>query len=171
VSSTSLLRVVRLANASDAAAIARIYNDAIAERIATFETSPRSTAEIVGVLKKKGDRYPTVVVQDDGRVVAFAWVSSYRDRPCYSGVGEHSVYADRNARRGGAGMAALRALFEEARRRDFWKLVSRIFVHNTPSRALHVKLGFREVGIYKRHAQLDGEWIDCVIVEKLLDEA
>jgi L-amino acid N-acyltransferase YncA len=160
--------VVRLAEADDAQAIARIYNQAIAERIATFETDPRSTSDIGALLHKKGDRHPTVVVEDDGQVVSFAWVSSYRDRPCYSGVGEHSVYADRGARRGGAGTAALVALCEEARRRGFWKLVSRIFVHNEPSRALHLKLGFREVGVYRRHAQLDGEWIDCVIVEKLL---
>ncbi len=163
-------RVVRLAQADDAAAIARIYNEAIDERIATFETDPRSTSDIVALLGKKGERYPTVVVEDDGQVVSFAWVSSYRERPCYRGVGEHSVYADRSVRRGGAGTAALLALFEEARRRGFWKLVSRIFVHNAPSRALHVKLGFREVGVYQRHAQLDGEWIDCVIVEKLLSD-
>jgi phosphinothricin acetyltransferase len=160
--------VVRLAREQDAGAIARIYNQAIAERIATFETDPRSVGEIVELLHKKGDRYPTVVVSDDGQVVAFAWVSSYRERPCYSGVGEHSVYADLSARRSGAASAALLALFEEARKRGFWKLVSRIFVHNVASRALHLKLGFREVGIYRRHAQLDGEWIDCVIVEKLL---
>jgi len=162
--------VVRLAEADDAQSIARIYNQAIAERIATFETDPRSTSDIVALLHKKGDRYPTVVVEDGGQVVSFAWVSSYRDRPCYSGVGEHSVYADREARRGGAGTAALVALCEEARRRGFWKLVSRIFVYNEPSRALHLKIGFREVGVYRRHAQLDGEWIDCVIVEKLLTE-
>ncbi len=169
MSSTSL-RVVRLAREVDAEPIAGIYNQAIAERIATFETDPRSVDDIADALHKKGDRYPTVVVLDDGQVVAFAWVSSYRERPCYSGVGEHSVYADVRARRSGAGSAALLGLFDEARKTGFWKLVSRIFVHNVASRALHIKLGFREVGIYRRHAQLDGEWIDCVIVEKLLDE-
>jgi L-amino acid N-acyltransferase YncA len=160
---------VRLARDDDAEAIARIYNQGIAERIATFETEPRSTNEVAALLRKKGEHFPTVVVEDAGQVVAFAWVGSYRDRPCYSGVGEHSVYADKTARRSGGGSAALQALFEEARQRGFWKLVSRIFVHNAASRALHLKLGFREVGVYQRHAQLDGEWIDCVIVEKLLD--
>jgi phosphinothricin acetyltransferase len=29
-------------------------------------------------------------------------------------------------------------------------------------------VSFREVGIYERHAQLDGVWRDCVIVERLL---
>jgi phosphinothricin acetyltransferase len=169
VSSTTA-RVVRLARVEDAEEIARIYNQAIEERIATFETAAPSAEDIVASLHKKGDRFPTVVVEDEGRVVAFAWVSSYRERPCYSGVGEHSVYADARARRSGAGSAALRALFEESRAQGFWKLVSRIFVHNAPSRALHLKLGFREVGVYRRHAQLDGEWVDCVIVEKMLDE-
>ena len=160
----------RRATIEDAAAITRIYNQGIEERIATFETDPRSVAAVRGLLHKKGDGYPTVVVEDDGRVVAFAWVSSYRERPCYSGVGEHSVYADRHARGTGAGAAALQALFEECRKRGFWKLVSRIFPHNEASRRLHLKVGFREVGIYQRHAQLDGVWVDNVIVEKLLDD-
>jgi len=29
-------------------------------------------------------------------------------------------------------------------------------------------MGFREVGVYQRHGQLDGVWRDVVIVEKLL---
>jgi len=56
---------------------------------------------------------------------------------------------------------------EEAQRAGFWKLLSRIFMENSASRALVGSLGFREVGIYERHAQLDGVWRDVVIVEKL----
>jgi hypothetical protein len=61
-------------------------------------------------------------------------------------------------------------LCEDAER-GFLKLVSRIFPENEASRALHRKVGFREVGVYCRHGKLDGEWRDCVIVEKLLGEA
>lgn len=56
----------------------------------------------------------------------------------------------------------------EARQAGFWKLISRVFVENTPSRTLLVSLGFREVGVYFKHGQLDGVWRDVVIVEKLL---
>jgi RimJ/RimL family protein N-acetyltransferase len=49
-------------------------------------------------------------------------------------------------------------------------MVSRVFVENTASRALLASLGFREVGIYEKHARLDGCWRDVVIVEKLLPE-
>jgi L-amino acid N-acyltransferase YncA len=58
---------------------------------------------------------------------------------------------------------------EACRRRGFWKLLSRIFPENVASRALCRRVGFREVGIYERHAKLDGAWRDCVIVEKLID--
>ncbi|HTE85275.1 MAG TPA: hypothetical protein VK821_11125 [Dehalococcoidia bacterium] len=55
--------------------------------------------------------------------------------------------------------------------RGFWKLVSRIFPENRAGLALHERAGFRVVGTYRRHAKLDGEWRDCVIVETLLGEA
>lgn len=87
--------VVRLATLSDASSIARIYNEGIEERIATFETEPRTTAQIEVQLVDKGDRYPTVVVERDRRVVAWATVAAYRARPCYAGTGEHSVYVER----------------------------------------------------------------------------
>jgi phosphinothricin acetyltransferase len=83
-------------------------------------------------------------------------------------VAEHSVYVDRAARGTGAGRAALEALFRAYEERGFWKLVSRIFPENAPSLALHERVGFRVVGVYYRHGKLDGQWRDCVIVEKLL---
>jgi phosphinothricin acetyltransferase len=62
----------------------------------------------------------------------------------------------------------MEALFVAARDAGFWKLVSRVFVENDASRALLRAVGFREVGVYERHGQLDGVWRDVVIVEKLL---
>jgi L-amino acid N-acyltransferase YncA len=149
----------------DAAAIARIYNQGIAERIATFETRPRRAGEIRSWF---GGRHPVVVVEEDGEVLAFAVTSDYRPRECYRGVAEFSVYADRAARGRGAGRAAMEALIWAAERAGFWKLVSRVFVENAPSRGLLGSLGFREVGIYEKHARLDGVWRDVVIVERLI---
>jgi phosphinothricin acetyltransferase len=160
--------ITRLAGAADAEAIARIYNQGIAERIATFETEPRTAAQIGALLAEKGDRFPTVVVERDGQVVAWATAGAYRNRPAYAGVAEHSVYVDRAARGTGAGRAALDALFDAYAARGFWKLVSRIFPENVASLALHERAGFRVVGVYRRHGKLEGEWRDCVIVEKLL---
>ncbi len=104
----------------------------------------------------------------DGDVVAFAATGQYRPRECYAGVAECSVYVARPYRGRGAGGLALDALISAAGAAGFWKLLSRIFVENAASRSLVARAGFREVGVYERHGQLDGVWRDVVIVERLL---
>jgi phosphinothricin acetyltransferase len=157
----------RLATTDDAAAMAEIYNQGIADRIATFETRLRTVDDIRSWFTST---HPIVVVVDEGAVIAFASTSTYRPRECYSGVAEFSVYVARDQRRRGAGRLAMQALLPEAQRRGFWKLLSRIFVENTASRALMRELGFREVGVLRKHGQLDGHWRDVVIVEYLIEE-
>jgi arsenate reductase (thioredoxin) len=161
---------VRLATPADAAAIAAIYNEGIADRIATFETEPRTPEQLHAQLIDKRDRFPTVVVERDNQVVAWASAGPYRSRSAYSGVAEHSVYVARAARGAGAGRAALEALCRAYAERGFWKIVSRIFPENVASLALHERCGFRVVGVYQRHGKLEGQWRDCVIVERLLGE-
>ena len=161
----------RIATVEDAEAIARIYNEGIADRIATFETEARTPAQVASALTDKGDRYPTVVVERAGTVVAWAGAGAYRSRPAYAGVAEHSVYVARAARGTGAGRAALEGLCRAYAERGFWKIVSRIFPENTASLQLHERCGFRVVGVYQRHGRLEGVWRDCVIVERLLGEA
>ena len=112
-----------------------------------------------------------MVAERDGRVVAWASAGAYRTRPAYAGVAEHSVYVARDARGSGAGRAALEALCRVYAERGYWKIVSRIFPENTASLILHERCGFRVVGVYRRHGKLEGQWRDCVIVERLLDES
>jgi phosphinothricin acetyltransferase len=158
----------RAATAGDADAIVAIYNEGIADGIATFETRPRAREDI---LRWFGSRFPIVVAEDaPGRVIAFGSTSEYRPRECYAGIAEFSVYVARAHRGVGAGRVALEGLIDAARHAGFWKLVSRVFVENAASRALVGSLGFREVGIYYRHGQLHGVWRDVVIVERLLTD-
>jgi L-amino acid N-acyltransferase YncA len=161
----------RLAELRDAPAIAQIYNQGIEDRTATFETEPRTAEVVEGLLCARTDRYPAVVVEDGTNVLGFAWTSEYRPRSAYAGVAEFTIYVARAARGQGVGRLALSALVAEAEERGFWKLVSRIFPENMASRRLCAALGFREVGVYRRHGQLDGRWRDCVIVERLLGAA
>ncbi len=156
----------RVATPDDAAAIARIYNEGIEDRVGTFETRPRSADEVRGWFDGV---HPIVVVEEEeGAIVAFASSSTYRPRPCYAGIVEFSVYVARDERGRGAGRVAMHALLGELEKASFWKLVSRVFPENTASRALLRSLGFREVGIYEKHGRLDGVWRDVVIVERLI---
>jgi len=155
----------RPASPGDAEAIARIYNEGIEERIATFETRPRTATAIQDWSE---DGHPVVVVEEDGVVISFANASAYSSRECYSGVAEFSVYTAKAARGHGAGTLAMESLLDATEETGFWKLVSRVFVENEPSRKLLLSLGFREVGVHEKHARLDGVWRDVVVVERLI---
>ena len=159
---------IRIATADDAASIAEIYNQGIEDRVATYETKRRSAEDQQAWLQAIAGRYPAVVAQIDGEITGWAGSIPYRDRECYRGIGEFSMYVHRDWRRRGVGDLLLAGLISEAQRLGLWKLLSRIFPFNEASRALCRKHGFREVGVYEKHARLDGRWLDVVIVERLI---
>ena len=158
----------RAATGADLAAVAEIYNAGIAERVATFETEPRSPEQLAGWT---ADARPFIVAEDGEAVLGWARAGAYSDRCVYSGVGEHAVYVHPAHRGRGLGRDLLVALCAESERAGLYKLTSRIFADNMASRAAHRAAGFDEVGVQRRHGMLDGRWKDCVLVERLLGPA
>jgi L-amino acid N-acyltransferase YncA len=159
---------VRTATEADAAAIAEIYNQGIEDRVATFETALRTAEDRRTWLRSIAGRYPAIVADFEAQVVGWAGAGHYSTRECYRGIGEFSVYVRRDWRGRHIGDLLLPALIAEAEQLGLWKLLSRVFLFNEASRALCRKHGFREVGIYEKHGKLDGQWLDVVIVERLI---
>ncbi len=158
---------MRQARRADADTIAAIYNAGIRDRTSTFETRERTAAEVEDWFERDG-RYPMLVAERGGRVVGWVAASMYRPRECYAGIAEFSVYVASGERGRRVGGTLLREFFPALERAGFWKVLSRVFPENDASRALCRRHGFREVGVYEKHAQLDGAWRDVIIVERLL---
>ncbi len=159
---------MRSARPEDAARIAEIYNEGIEDRLATFETRPRTAQDVAGWFE---DGLPFIVAERDGVVAGFARVVRYSDCCVYQGVGEHGVYVARSARGQGLGSELLEMVAFAAGSVRLYKLTARILAGNAASLAAHRAAGFREVGVQHRHGKLDGEWKDVVLVERLLGEA
>ncbi|HUU33603.1 MAG TPA: arsinothricin resistance N-acetyltransferase ArsN1 family A [Vicinamibacterales bacterium] len=160
---------VRPATPDDCAAIVRIYNEGIRGRGATFETRERTADDIARWFDDP--RFPIVVAEEDGAVVGWAAASTYRARDCYAGIAEYSIYVATSHQGRGIGNLLMPPFLAALEQRGFWKVLSRLFPENAASRALCARHGFREVGIYQRHGQLDGEWRDTLIVERMLGKA
>ena len=136
---TTLTYRLRLAAASDAEAICRIYNQGIEDRIATLETELRTPDERRQWLANHSPRHPVIVAENgSGDITAWASLNVFNAREAYRFVADISVYVERGRRGTGVG------------------------------RVLLEKLGFRTVGTYREQGQLDGKWVDTIIMEKLL---
>jgi phosphinothricin acetyltransferase len=158
---------VRQAHEHDVGIIAAIYNQAIRARTATFETRERTPEDVAAWFGNP--RHPVLVAELNGCVAGWIAASAYRDRACYAGIVEFSVYVDVNARRRGVANALMTQFISAVTAAGGWKIVSRIFPENSASLALCARHGFHVVGTYRRHAQLDGIWRDVVIVERHLE--
>ncbi|WP_051217435.1 arsinothricin resistance N-acetyltransferase ArsN1 family A [Paenibacillus assamensis] len=160
---------IRRARIDDAAALNDIYNyNVVHERNSTFESNPKTLESRVKWIEESGEHYPILVCVSENVILGSAYVSPYREtRECYKGIGEFSIYIHKDYRGKGIGKQLLGALIKECEKLHYWKLLSRIFDFNAGSRQLCRSLGFREVGVYEKHSQLDGKWLNVVIVEKL----
>lgn len=158
------------ATAADAPAIARVYNQGIADRLATLETEERTPEERRGWLAARGPRHPVLVADRGGEVVGWGSLNPFNPRPAYRFVADFSVYVERAARGTGVGAALLGALVADARRLGYHKLVLAAFPFNEAGARLYRRAGFREVGVYRQQGVLDGRWVDTVVMELLLDD-
>lgn len=158
----------RPARLADAAAITEIYNQGIEDRVGTFETEPRTVAQIEAWFEHA--KAFASVEDESGRVVGYAVAHPYADRCCYAGIGEFSVYVARDQRGRGVGRVAMTALNQASKEAGLWKLLSRVFPENRASLNLMAWAGFSEIGVHKAHGKLDGVWRDCVIVERVFVE-
>lgn len=157
---------VRDAVVGDASGICAIYNAALAERSSTFETEQRSAADIEARIKEP--RFPLLVSDRGEGVVGWAGLSPYSARECYAGIGECSVYVAAPARGRGIGTELTDSLASAAQRGGFHKMIGKLFLDNIASVRMVERCGFQRVGVHRRHGELDGTWLDVLVVELLL---
>jgi L-amino acid N-acyltransferase YncA len=161
--------LIRSARAEDAEQIAQIFNAGVGERVATFQTITQTPEDAARWIEAS----PVLIVAESGGAIdGFSKVGAYDDdHHYYDSVGEATLYVAYEARRGGIGRELMEALAVEAERCGFHKLVGKIFTSNEPSIALVHACGWTDVGVHRRHGQLDGEWKDVLVVELLLGGA
>jgi phosphinothricin acetyltransferase len=160
---------IRPASLDDAAAICRIYNQGIHDRIATLETEERNSEERAQWLAARDARHPVLVAESDAEVVGWASLNVFNARRAYEHVADISLYVEREWRGRGMGRRLLETLITRAAELGYHKLVLAAFPFNQAGMRAYERAGFREVGIYKEQGRLDGRWVDTVVMEKILE--
>ena len=168
-SSTAI--IVRPATVDDAAAIAEIYAEHVRTGMASFDTVPRTVAEMaIKIAEIAGKGWPFIVADCGGEVIGYAYASQFRDRPAYGFACEDSIYvsADQTAR--GVGSLLIRNLIDAATIYGFRQMIAVIGGGDAASIALHTKAGFELAGRMRSVGRKFGRWLDTVYMQLSLGE-
>jgi phosphinothricin acetyltransferase len=160
---------IRAARFADLPAIQEIHNQGIVDRVATLDAEPHTAQETLAWFGKHGPRHAVLVAEAAGSIVGWASLNTFNPRQAYQYVADLSVYIARPQRGQGIGSKLLQAIIALGRESGYHKIVLSAFPFNTAGMRLYERHGFTTVGIYKEMGQLDGHWVDTIIMEKLLD--
>src|SRR5579864_9324095 len=117
---------LRAARVVDAKEIARIYNQGVQDRAATFENSYVTPEERYLWIISRPDQYPVLVAEVKHTMMGWASLTPYSPRACYKGIAELSIYIERSLRGHGVAQELMKAMQNAASERGFYKLMGRL---------------------------------------------
>lgn len=165
--------MIRPAAASDAAAIAAIWNPIIRDTKITFTTDEKSEAEIAQMIASRAcflvaEAQETTANATVPRFCGFASFAPFRAGPGYARTLEHTVILGPEARGRGLGRALLERLISEARAQGAHSLIGGVSGANPAAIAFHQALGFAQVAILPEVGWKFGSWLDLHLLQKRL---
>ncbi len=165
--------VIRPGQEDDAAALREIFNDAVQDGLATFDTEPRTLEEQQRLIAAAAQdaRHPILVAELRGWVLGWTTLQRFDPRPQWEDVGEVLVYVRRSFRNYGVGRQLMKALQQEAQNLGYRKLIGWVLADNRDSLRLCRATGWREVGRHEQHARREEGFRDVAVVEYLVPPA
>jgi len=142
--------------------VAKIYQDGIDTKDATFRTETPTWKD----WNETHHLHSRFVAMENEEVLGWCAISPVSKREAYIGVAEVSVYVAVKYLGRGIGGKMMHALIKSSEENGIWTLYASLFPENIGSVNLHVKNGFREIGIREKIAKQDGIWRDTVLYER-----
>ena len=159
---------IRPATKEDVFRIMEIYNDAILNTTATFDTEIKTEVDRMEWFNAHDKQHSVIVGEIGGRVIGYASLTRWSDRCAYDGTAEVSVYVDPDFRSRGVGKKLLDVLTIEGEKAGLHNLISRISEGNLSSIHIHELFGFTHIGVMKEAGKKFGKFLDVHMMQKLL---
>ena len=158
---------VRRATLEDLGAIAKIYNEAILQTVATFDTEPKTIEERKTWFTNHDSKHPILVAEQDGRTVGWASLSRWSDRRGYSGTAEVSLYVEKEHRGKGIGKKLLKVITQDGEKAGIHTVIAQIVEGNEPSINLFKHEGFEHAGVLREVGWKFGKLLDVHVMQKI----
>ncbi len=160
---------IRPATASDIRWITQIYNEAIQNTTATFDTERKTLDDRTKWFDDHDEKHPVLIAEIENEVVGYASLSKWSDKCAYDGTAEVSVYIDRNHRSKGVGKKLLEVLTIAGKNAGLHNLISRITEGNLSSIHIHELYGFEHIGVMREAGIKFGKLLDVHLMQKLFN--
>lgn len=153
---------IRKAKGTDLETLLEIYNYEVEHGVATFDLQPKTLSEWWNWYNAHNiENHPLLVAEQDGKVIGYASLSSYREKEAYKSTVELSIYIDVNHRKEGVATALMEAILAEAKKDErTHTVVSVITAGNAASEKLHEKFGFEFCGRIKEVGMKFDKYLD-----------
>lgn len=158
---------IRPATENDIPFITEVYNDAILNTVATFDTEIKTVEDRLQWFKKHDEKHPVLIAEKEGEQLGWSSLTMWSDRCAYDGTAEVSVYVHKDHRGKGVGKKLLELLIAEGQSAGLHYLLSRISQGNEASIYIHELLGFSHIGVMHEVGFKFGKYIDVHMMEKV----
>jgi len=159
---------VRDASEDDAPACVAIYAPYVRETAVSFESEPPTPAQMAERIAAATRTHAWVVLEEEDRVVGYAYGGPHAQRAAYRFWCEVSVYVEGGRRRTGSGRVLYEALLKRLVARGYRMAVAGMTLPNEASAGLHRAMGFEPVGVYRRIGWKFGAWHDVAWMQRAI---
>ena len=160
---------IRTATDADQTAIRYIFNEAVANSTATFDTTPRTAEQQFEWFRKHKSNHPVFIAEEDGEVIGWASLSPWSDRCAYDTTVEVSVYVHHEHRGKGLGKKLLEVVTLEGKKQKNHTIIARISEGNEASLHIHEKAGYRHIGVMKEVGYKFDRFLDVYLMQIVFD--
>jgi len=157
--------IIRAAQVEDAGQIAALWNGMIRDTLATFTTIEKTKEDITEML---ADRRGAFWVAEDDAPLGFVTYGPFRSGPGYVATVEHSIVLAPLARRKGIGRALMKRAMDSAVALGHHAMVAAISSANPNAVSFHESLGFDHVGLLPEVGRKADQWLDLILLQKIL---
>ena len=169
--------VIRKATVEDAEGLLRIYSYYVENTAVSFEYATPSLSEFEKRISDTLEKYPYIVLEDDGLIRGYAYAGVFKGRAAYNHCCEVTIYLDHDSKGNGYGRALyeeLEAALKEIGIINLYACIGDPEVEDEyltkDSENFHHHMGYAKVGEFHKCGYKFGRWYNMIWMEKLIGE-
>lgn len=152
----------------DYSIVKEIYDYYILNTTATFHTGLISLEELKSVIPAGHPKYKSYLIEFDGMVCGYCYISRYKPRQAYDRTAEITLYLKPEFWNKGIGKETMKLLEQVAKQNDICVLIGIITGENHASIKLFEKCDYDKCAHYKQVGEKFNRLLDVVAYQKII---